>query len=72
MGHSTPKRCIRSVIYPKGLKKATVIGGPTVMGGRITAPDGPGIGAVPMLDVIGGPIAIYESSGILRHTMRVA
>ena len=34
------------------------IDGSTVMGGRITAPDGPGIGAVPMLDVIGGPIAI--------------
>ena len=60
MGHSTPKRCIRSVIYPKGLKKATVIDGPTVAGGRITAPDGPGIGAVPKLDVIGDPIAVYE------------
>ena len=35
------------------------IDGPTVRDGRITAPDGPGIGAVPMLDVIGGPIAIY-------------
>ena len=41
-------------------EKATVIDGPTVMGGRIAAPDGPGIGAVPMLDVIGSPIAIYE------------
>ena len=60
MGHSTPERFIRSVIYPKGLKKATVIGGPTVMRGRITAPEGPGIGAVPMLDAIGAPIAIYE------------
>ena len=60
IGHSTPERCIRSVIYPKGLKKATVIDGPTVKGGRITAPDGPGIGAVPMLDVIGDSIAVYE------------
>ena len=60
MGHSTPERCIRSVIYPKGLKKSTVIDGPTVAGGRITAPDGPGIGAVPKLDVIGDPIAVYE------------
>ena len=60
MGHSTPQRCIRSVIYPKGLKKATVIGGPTVSGGRITAPDGPGIGTVPMLDDVGAPIATYE------------
>ena len=59
MGHSTPKRCIRSAIYPKGLKKATVIDGPTVTGGRITAPDGPGIGPVPKLDAIGSPIAIY-------------
>ena len=35
------------------------IDGPTVMGERVTAPDGPGIGTVLMLDVIGGPIAIY-------------
>ena len=60
IAHSTPQRCIRSVIYPKGLKKATVTDGPTVKGGRITAPDGPGVGTVPMLDVIGNPIAVYE------------
>ena len=59
MGHSTPKRCIRSVIHPKGLKKATVTGGPTVAGGRVTAPGGPGIGTVPILEVIGDPIAVY-------------
>lgn len=28
MGHSTPERCIRSVIYPKGLKKTTVTNPP--------------------------------------------
>ena len=60
MSHSTPNRCIRSVIYPKGLKKATVANAPTIAGGRIVAPEGPGIGAVPMPDAIGEPIAVYE------------
>ena len=58
MGHSTPKRCIHSAIYPKGLKKATIIEGPAATDGRITAPDGPGIGPVRKLDAIGSPIAI--------------
>ena len=60
MGHSTPERCIRSVIYPKGLQKATVTNPPRIVGGRMTAPDGPGIGAIPMPDVIGDPISVYE------------
>ncbi|MDE0097791.1 MAG: mandelate racemase/muconate lactonizing enzyme family protein [Gemmatimonadota bacterium] len=60
MGHSTPGRCIRSVIYPKGLKKATVINPPTIVNGRMFAPDAPGLGSVPMLDVIGDPIAVYN------------
>ena len=60
MGHSTPERCIRSVINPMGLQKDTVTNPPAVKDGRIYAPDGPGIGAVPMLDVIGEPIAVYD------------
>ena len=60
MGHSTPERCIRSVIYPKGLKTATVTNPPIIEGGRMTAPDGPGVGAIPVLDSIGDPIAVYE------------
>lgn len=60
LGHSTPERCIRSVIYPKGLKTATVTNPTTIVGGRMVAPDGPGIGAVPVLDVIGDPIAVHE------------
>ena len=60
MGHSTPERCIRSVINPKGLKKDTVTNPPVVADGRMFAPEGPGVGSVPMLDVIGDPIAVYE------------
>ncbi len=60
MGHSTPERAIRSVIYPKGLKKATVANPPVISNGRMTAPEGPGIASVPLLDQIGEPIAIYE------------
>ena len=59
-GHSTPERYIRSVINPKGLKKETVINPPVVKNGRIYAPEGPGVGALPMLDVIGEPIAVFE------------
>ena len=46
-------------VYPKGLKTATVTNPPAVAGGRMIAPDGPGIGSVPMLDAIGDPIAVY-------------
>ena len=60
MGHSTPQRCIRSVIYPKGLKKETVTNPPKIVEGRMLAPDGPGIGTRPILDVIGAPLAVYE------------
>ena len=60
MGHSTPERCIRSVIYPKGLKKTTVTNAPAIVDGRMIAPDEPGIGAVPIPSVIGEPIAIYD------------
>ena len=59
MGHSTPERCIRSVIYPKGLQKVTVTNAPTITDGRMIAPDGPGIGAVPVLETIGELIAVY-------------
>jgi L-alanine-DL-glutamate epimerase-like enolase superfamily enzyme len=59
MGHSTPNRCIRSVIYPKGLKKITVKNAPKIANGRMTAPDGPGLGAIPIMDAIGEPIAVY-------------
>ncbi len=60
MGHSTPERCIRSVINPKGLKRGTVTNPPIVEKGRIYAPQGPGIGSVPMLDEIGEAIAVYN------------
>ena len=60
MGHSTPERCIRSVIYPKGLKKETVTNAPVIEDGCMIAPEGPGIGTVPMLDVLGDPIAVFE------------
>ena len=60
MGHSTPERCIRSVINPKGLKKDTVKHPPVVKNGRIFAPEGPGVGSLPMLEVLGEPCAIYE------------
>ena len=59
MGHSTPQRCIRSVIYPKVLQKITVTNAPTITEGRMIAPDEPGIGAVPVPDMIGEPIAVY-------------
>ena len=55
-GYLTPQR---SFLRPKGLRKATVTDGSTVAGGRITAPDGPGIGTVPILEVIGDPTAVY-------------
>ena len=60
MGHSTPERFIRSVIYPKGLKATTVTNAPTIVDGRMIAPDEPGIGAVPILELIGEPIAVFE------------
>lgn len=60
MAHSTPERCIRSVMPPRGLKKTIVTNPALVAEGHMIAPDGPGIGAVPILDEIGEPIAVYE------------
>ena len=58
MGHSTPERAIRSVIYPKGLLKETVENPPIIEKGRMRAAPGPGLGTVPMLDAIGEPVAV--------------
>lgn len=59
-GHSTPERCLTSVLVPKGLKRTTVAGAPVVKNCRVKVHDEPGIGAKPILDVIGAPIAVYE------------
>ena len=59
-GHSTPERCLTSVLVPKGLKRTTVAGAPVVNNCRVKVHDEPGIGAKPILDVIGAPIAVYE------------
>ncbi len=60
VGHSTPIRCIRSVMPPKGIHLDTVENPARMEGGAFLAPKGPGIGAVPMLKVLGDPIAVYE------------
>jgi L-alanine-DL-glutamate epimerase-like enolase superfamily enzyme len=60
VGHSTPARCIRSVIFPKGMKKVTVRDAPRIERGRIVAPGLSGLGATPILDAIGPPIAVYS------------
>lgn len=60
MGHSTPGRAIRSVINAKGLLKESVANAAVVENGRVRAPDLPGIGTTPLMDVIGEPIAVYE------------
>ena len=60
MGHSTPTRCVRSCLYPKGLERTIVENGPQLINGRVRAPDGPGGGARPIEEEIGAPIAVYE------------
>ena len=59
MGHSTPQRAIRSVIYPKGLKKQTIRNAPKIERGRMIAPDRPGLGFEIIPEAIGAPIAVY-------------
>ncbi len=59
-GHSTPERCISSVLIPKGLAMTTVAGTPVVKDGRVKVHEEPGIGAIPILDVIKDPIAVYQ------------
>lgn len=58
--HSTPKRAYLSALAPIGIKLKTIVGGPTYENGRVRAPDAPGLGATPMLDIIGDPIAVYD------------
>lgn len=59
MAHATPERALRSVLTPRDLRKTTVTNPLTVTDGRVRAPDGPGIGAVPIHEAIGAPIAVY-------------
>ncbi len=45
------------------VEEPTGIGGATTSGGRLLAPDGPGLGVEPDLDSLGGPVAVFELEG---------
>ncbi|MEM7426614.1 MAG: mandelate racemase/muconate lactonizing enzyme family protein [Pseudomonadota bacterium] len=58
-GHSTPSRCIRSVMPPKGLKLEKMDNPLRVEDGAMLAPAGSGIASSPVLEKIGNPVAVY-------------
>ena len=60
LAHATPGRCIMSTQYPKGLAFSKLNGAPQVVDGRVRAPELPGLGATPKLEVLGEPIAVYD------------
>lgn len=60
VAHSMPERSLISVVYPKGLLKETIIGGCTVVDGRVNASPDIGLGFEPIPDVLGGPVAVYD------------
>jgi len=60
MAHSTPSRVMMSTFPPMGMKLLKV-DNPVIAGDRfMKAPDSPGIGARPKLDILGDPIAVFS------------
>jgi len=60
MGHSTPGRVMMSALAPMGMKMMNVHN-PVSVGDRfMRAPELPGLGSTPQLDILGCPIAVFE------------
>lgn len=60
MGQTVPERNLRCVLESRDIVAVkTADGDFDVIDGRVTAPDVPGLGITPRLDVLGAPVATY-------------
>jgi L-alanine-DL-glutamate epimerase-like enolase superfamily enzyme len=60
LGQTVPARFLRCVLESRDMVLVTTADGDfPVVGGRVVAPDAPGLGVEPRLDVLGAPVATY-------------
>lgn len=60
LGQAVPERNLRCVLESRDMiSLKTADGAFEVINGRVVAPDTPGLGVVPRLDVLGAPVASY-------------
>lgn len=60
LGQTVPERYLRCVLETREMVSETTVVNPIpLVDGRATAPDGPGLGVTPRLDVLGEPVATY-------------
>ncbi|MET2831199.1 mandelate racemase/muconate lactonizing enzyme family protein [Mesorhizobium shangrilense] len=61
LGQTVPERNLRCILECRDMVTVrTADGDFEVSGGRVTAPDAPGLGIAPRLDVLGEPVASYS------------
>ena len=60
LGQTVPERFLRCVLESRDMVSVTTADGDfPVVEGRVVAPDVPGLGVEPRLDVLGPPVATY-------------
>lgn len=61
MGQTVPRRSLRCVLESRDMVSVTTADGDfPVVDGRVAAPDVPGLGVEPRMDVLGEPVASFE------------
>jgi len=61
LAQSTPATHLRATwLCHEMLTVNTAMGGPRGQGGKTVAPEGPGLGVEPIMEVLGEPIAVYQ------------
>ena len=61
LGQTVPERYLRCILEPRDMVTLKTADGPfEVKNGRVVAPDMPGLGIEPRLDVLGEPVATYK------------
>ncbi|MET4691434.1 mandelate racemase/muconate lactonizing enzyme family protein [Sinorhizobium fredii] len=61
LGQTVPERYLRCVLESRDIVSLKTADGPfDVIEGRVVAPDTPGLGVVPRLEVLGEPVASYD------------
>jgi hypothetical protein len=62
LGQTVPARFLRCVLESRAMVSVTTADGDfPVVDGRVVAPDTAGLGIEPPMDVLGAPVATYES-----------
>ena len=64
MAQTVPRRLLRCVLESRDMVSVTTAHGDyPVVDGRVVAPESPGLGLQPCMDVLGAPVATYRGTG---------